>query len=73
MTERRPSCIKSGSRVNLGLPIFFHDDIGLTHSVDHLKITKTIHLVYNQSMFRGKVNLIVCVSLWRVACDELLA
>jgi len=30
-------------------------------------------LVYNQSMFRGKVNLIVCVSLWRVACDELLA
>jgi len=74
VTECRPSCVKSGSHVSLGLPLFsIMIDIGLAHSVNHLKITKAIHLVYSQSMLRGKcqVNFILCVSLWRDACDEL--
>ena len=38
---------------------------------NQLKIKKTTSLVYSQSMLRGKcqANLLLCVSLWRVACD----
>ena len=32
-----------------------YNDVGLEHSADHLKITKTIHLVYSQPMLRKNV------------------